>query len=327
MAEPLVSIIVNNCNYGRYLAEAIDSALAQDYANVEVIVVDDGSTDQSRAVLAGYADRVCPILKDNGGQGSAFNAGFAAAHGAVVNFLDADDHLAPDATRRAAAAMTDRRVAHWLAPLALIDAAGQALGRVFPAVPLADGDLRHRLLTFGPWAYPSTPNTGNFWARWYLEQVLPMPAERYRLGGDEYLAALSPLYGQVASSPLPGGDYRVHGANAYWRPRLHLEDVADDAFYFQRISNLMSEHATRLGLAVAPDTWPRRDWRQQVRLLLLARSGRRPQSPRPAEVLEAALTDQTRPLKKAVLLPLLAALLALPRRPAVAMGLKLLDRG
>ena len=89
----LVSIIINNYNYARFLRAAIDSALGQSYASIEVLVVDDGSTDQSRAIIDSYGDRVKSILKKNGGQASALNAGFAQCQGDIVIFLDADDVL------------------------------------------------------------------------------------------------------------------------------------------------------------------------------------------------------------------------------------------
>ena len=95
--EPLVSIIIDNFNYARFVSSAIDSALAQSYAPVEVIVVDDGSTDNSRDVIATYGDRISTIFKLNGGHASAFNAGFRASHGSIVMFLDADDLLLPNA--------------------------------------------------------------------------------------------------------------------------------------------------------------------------------------------------------------------------------------
>jgi glycosyltransferase involved in cell wall biosynthesis len=68
--EPLVSIIINNYNYARFLPPAIESALAQDLAGVEVIVVDDGSTDDSREVIERFGSDVTAVLKDNGGQAS-----------------------------------------------------------------------------------------------------------------------------------------------------------------------------------------------------------------------------------------------------------------
>ncbi len=98
---PLVSIIINNYNYGRFLAEAIDSALIQTHSRIEVIVVDDGSTDDSRAIIAGYGNRINTILKENGGQTSALNAGFAVSHGDLVCFLDSDDRLLPTAIEEA----------------------------------------------------------------------------------------------------------------------------------------------------------------------------------------------------------------------------------
>src|SRR5208283_183812 len=95
--RPLVSIVVTNYNYARYLRAAIDSALAQTYPHVEVIVVDDGSTDESREVIESYEKRVLPVIKANGGHGSAVNAGFVVSRGEIVIFLDADDELLPEA--------------------------------------------------------------------------------------------------------------------------------------------------------------------------------------------------------------------------------------
>src|SRR5579862_7959674 len=115
MTNGLASIIINNYNYGRFLPEAIDSALQQTYPHTEVIVVDDGSTDRSREIIAAYGDRIIPVLKENGGQTSAVNSGFAASHGDVVLFLDADDALEPSAVEQAVRALDDTVTvkAHW----------------------------------------------------------------------------------------------------------------------------------------------------------------------------------------------------------------------
>jgi len=91
MTSPSVSILINNYNYGRFLDDAVSSALGQTYQNVEVVVVDDGSTDNSREVLKKYEGRAKIILKENGGQASAFNAGFANSTGDIICFLDSDD--------------------------------------------------------------------------------------------------------------------------------------------------------------------------------------------------------------------------------------------
>src|SRR5437879_7689558 len=105
----LASIIINNDNYDVFLREAVDSALNQTYLNTEVIVVDDGSTDRSREIIASYGDQIIPVLKGNGGQASAFNAGFAASRGEVVFFLDSDDILLPTAVKNATKLFRDRK--------------------------------------------------------------------------------------------------------------------------------------------------------------------------------------------------------------------------
>ncbi|MFG6099690.1 glycosyltransferase [Leptothoe sp. ISB3NOV94-8A] len=94
--NPLVSILINNYNYGSFVSQSIDSALHQTYSNVEVIVVDDGSKDNSPEVIRSYGDNVIAVLKENGGQASALNAGFARSSGEIICLLDADDLYLPN---------------------------------------------------------------------------------------------------------------------------------------------------------------------------------------------------------------------------------------
>lgn len=101
------SVVVDSCNYRDFVAEAIDSVLTQTYPAAEIIVVDDGSTDGTPDLLRqryGAEARVHLILKDNGGQLSAFVAGVTAADGDVVCFLDADDAWEPDYLAQVASA-------------------------------------------------------------------------------------------------------------------------------------------------------------------------------------------------------------------------------
>lgn len=89
--QPIVSVIINNYNYKEFLKKAIDSALSQTYKNIEVIVVDDGSTDGSQDLITTYGNRIIPCCKDNGGQPSAMNVGFAKSRGDIICLLDSDD--------------------------------------------------------------------------------------------------------------------------------------------------------------------------------------------------------------------------------------------
>jgi glycosyltransferase involved in cell wall biosynthesis len=90
-----ISVIIPTYNYARFLREAIDSALAQTHAPLEVIVVDDGSTDETAQVLAEYGAKIRPLWQENQGVAAARNTGLAAARGEYVTFLDSDDVWKP----------------------------------------------------------------------------------------------------------------------------------------------------------------------------------------------------------------------------------------
>jgi glycosyltransferase involved in cell wall biosynthesis len=93
--EPLVSVIIPTYNRAASLAAALDSVLAQSYPKIEIVVVDDGSTDDTGAVVARYGDRIRFQLKPNGGVATARNVGLAAATGELLAFLDSDDVCLP----------------------------------------------------------------------------------------------------------------------------------------------------------------------------------------------------------------------------------------
>lgn len=90
-ANPLVSVIIPNFNHGRWIRDAIQSVLHQDYRNFEIIVVDDGSTDNSREVVAAFGNQVRYIWQENQGLSAARNTGIRAAKGTHIGLLDADD--------------------------------------------------------------------------------------------------------------------------------------------------------------------------------------------------------------------------------------------
>lgn len=93
--RPLVTAVIPTYNYGRFVAGAIDSVLAQTHAPLECVVVDDGSTDDTPAVLGAYGARIRVVRQENRGLSAARNAGVRAARGAYVAFLDADDAWKP----------------------------------------------------------------------------------------------------------------------------------------------------------------------------------------------------------------------------------------
>jgi glycosyl transferase family 2 len=215
VSSPLISIVITNFNYACYLPQSIDSALAQTYADTEVVVVDDASVDDSRDVIRGYGSRILPVLRErNGGHGAAFNAGFAATHGDVVVFLDADDYLYPDAVARVLSAWKPG-ISKVQYRLDIVDGAGRKLD-LFPApeVRFDSGDVVPRMLATG--RYETAVTSGNAFARGALEKILPVPEADFRMGAEGYLVTLAPFHGPVVSLNEPLGVYRQHGANA-WR--------------------------------------------------------------------------------------------------------------
>src|SRR6185312_8722565 len=154
--------INNNFTYARYLGEAVDSALNQTYPNVEVIVVDDGSTDNSREVVESYGDRIRSVFKSNGGQPSAINAGFQVSRGELIANLDSDDLYDHTAIERVVDTWSSKAVkAHF--PLRVIDSMGADCGALNPRARLAYGDVSKILLARGK--YISAPSTGNIYSR------------------------------------------------------------------------------------------------------------------------------------------------------------------
>jgi hypothetical protein len=260
----VISIVIVNHNYGRFVAAAIESALEQTHDRVEVIVVDDGSSDDSRAVIARYCDRVVTVLKENAGQASAFNAGFRHASGSAVIFLDADDLLDRGTVARVAAAFAGRpELAKVHYRLELIDGNGRPTGAVVPpaGLRLAAGDLRE-LIRLHPDDVPYPPASGNAYAAWALERVLPMPEEDFRLLADVYLLNLVPLLGPVEVLDGTGGRYRVHDANSHYASSLRLERVRATVRTTHATHGQMKKLAESLGLEGFPE--PERDDRSLV---------------------------------------------------------------
>jgi hypothetical protein len=211
---PRVSILINNFNYARFLARSIESALAQTYAALEVVVVDDASTDGSREVMRRYEGRIRTVrLASNSGQAGAINAGFRESSGEIVMLLDADDYLYPEAARQVVDAWSpERSKIHYR--LDLVDEDGGKIDLYPPPeVLLDDGDVRPLLLRRG--RYETTVTSGNAFGRRALERIMPVPEADFRISADGYLVTVAPFYGTVGVIDRPLGAYRLHGGNAW----------------------------------------------------------------------------------------------------------------
>jgi glycosyltransferase involved in cell wall biosynthesis len=250
------SIVISNHDYGAFLRDAVDSALGQQEADVDVVVVDDGSTDDSLAVLASYGQAIELVAKANGGQGSAINAGFRVARGDVVIFLDSDDVLEPTAARVAVAALAGGAVkAHW--PLRVMDVNGRLTGSLCPDVPLPSGDLRPAVVADGPGVLHFSPTSGNAFCRPFLESVLPLREGAFRHSPDKYLSWMATASGEIVTITEPLSRYRRHGTN--YSGRGSTDDLVPR--YAARSEDAFPDVARRLGVSPdAIDRWRSNDW-------------------------------------------------------------------
>lgn len=248
---PLVSIVICNYNYGRFIRSAICSALAQTYKNTEIIVVDDGSTDSSRATIDEFVltGDVKAIYQDNEGQYSAYNAGFAASSGAIVMFLDADDTYLPEAARVVVAAMNAGTAkAHFR--LSFIGPQGEVRDGRTPR-GLSCGAMGHLLATKGL-LYSSAPGSGNAYAREALTDLFPLPVTEDKHGADFFTIYGSCLKGMVVAVDSVLGHYRLHRSRDEEKASLVFGNAAklgnERERLEARISNFKLHIKQRLGV-------------------------------------------------------------------------------
>jgi hypothetical protein len=215
---PVVSILSNNYNYGRFLGEAVDSALTQSYPNIEVIVVDDGSTDNSREVLAAYGDRIRAVLKENGGQATAYNVGFAASKGDIICLLDADDIYKPDKVEHVVRILEDNPSFGWC--FDVVRQFDDRTGECYPWSTTHESgkwDVRAATAAGKPPLVP-TASSGLSFRRKTAEQIFPMP-ELMRIttgsSSDAYIKWIALALDEGWMSEAELTLMRVHSSNAY----------------------------------------------------------------------------------------------------------------
>jgi glycosyltransferase involved in cell wall biosynthesis len=258
------SVIISSYNYGRFLRDAIDSALQQTCPDTEVIVVDDGSADDSPAVIASYGDRIIAILKETGGQASALNAGFTVSCGEVIIFLDSDDVLLPTAVENAIGLFEDDQTTKVQWPLWSMDEQGRRGGRKICRRP-AEGDLRERVICDGPRSYAWPPTSGNAWSRTFLAKVMPIPEPEYQVSPDLYLHTLSPLLGPIKRLLEPQACWRAHGKNYTFKGSF-VEKLDRSIAVWDHSCSILKTYCQNHGIEVDPDNWNHHSWFYPLKL-------------------------------------------------------------
>lgn len=214
-SQPLVSVLIANHNYEDYIGLAIESVLAQTYSQLELIVCDDGSTDQSRAVIQHYAhdERVHVIQTDHQGQAAAWNAAYAIARGAILCTLDADDCFVPDKLATIVRYFQLHPAVGCLVhPMTVIDQTGHPIQQIPFLSRFAVGWIASAVVRRGGrWRF--MPASTLCFRRELAEAVFPIPETLFRRTADGFVFTLAPLLVEVGYVDEALCLYRVHGEN------------------------------------------------------------------------------------------------------------------
>lgn len=208
-----ITVIITAHNHGRFVEQAIDSVLSQDsrLGKVQIIVVDDGSTDDTAERVKKYRPRIEYCYKPNGGQAAALNFGLARATGEIIALLDADDYFLPGKLKRIvdafganpALVLVYHQLREWH------ERTGEE--RIWPFTSIS-GDFSRPGCEF--WEYVAQPTSAIALRRASLAPLMPIP-EKIAMLADCYLTSLIPFLGPILAVPEPLAVYRIHGANNF----------------------------------------------------------------------------------------------------------------
>lgn len=249
MASPFVTALIDTYNHESFIREAIASVLEQDFppAEMEVLVVDDGSTDRTPEIVRQFAPRVRLLRKVNGGQASAFNAGITEARGEIVAFLDGDDWWSSKKIRR---------VAQVFAASPEVGFVGHSITEVLPNGSHRVDELREE----ARFQVNSLETARLFRTRkdflgtsrmtirmGLLKGIAPVP-ETLFIQADEYLFTMAAVLSTVVVLAEPLTFYRHHGSNLFLISADDPAKVRRKLVVLQELSKELSESLRLLNL-------------------------------------------------------------------------------
>ncbi|MEK5040743.1 glycosyltransferase [Sporosarcina sp. FSL K6-3457] len=206
-----IFVAITNFNYGQYIGEAIESVLNQTYPNFQLVIVDDGSTDDSRAVIDMYAsehtNKITAIYKENGGQGSAFNVAYNLSEDFdIVTFLDADDYWFPNKLEEIVLYHKE------------FDVVEHSLETSLKTCLLKQtkNNLSERLKRYRT-AISFAPTSGLSYKKSVLDSIFPIPEHLTRICADTYINLVAVYNGaNICTLNQCLGFYRIHSDNNWF---------------------------------------------------------------------------------------------------------------
>lgn len=214
--KPLISVLIANYNYAKYIGETLESVLLQTYPHFEVIICDDGSTDNSCEVIEAYIQkdpRLKLVLKQNGGVASALNAAYRESSGQIVCLLDADDLWMPNKLQTVLEEFqSDPKCGFVIHNVIQIDGKGKSIKPTPMYRRLASGWMGPFALENGGFVYNIPPASALSIQRKVADVLFPIN-EVFVRNADSLVFRLAPFLTVIRSVPEVLSMFRLHGAN------------------------------------------------------------------------------------------------------------------
>ncbi|PZA09405.1 hypothetical protein DNX69_25250 [Rhodopseudomonas palustris] len=253
--EPLVSIVMPTRNHGRFIRASIDSVLSQDYPNIEFLVMDGASTDDTVDILNSYGDRIRWISEPDKGQADAINKGIARLHGDIVAYLNSDDILLPGAVAAAVACFREHPECDMIYGNAdYIDVDGRVIGAYATADYSLDR-LMHDCCVCQPAA---------FWRRRIADRIGTFDASLQTAMDYDYWLRIATSGGIIRHTPRKLAQSRLHE---------DAKTLAMRGIIYQEIFDICGRHGGYVSLNYFFGLWSYRfyeSWRGGERLRALA---------------------------------------------------------
>lgn len=238
--EPLVSVVVTNYNYSRFIKGAVESVLNQTYQNFEIVVCDDGSTDESPKILKKLSSsdgRIKTIFKENGGHASALNAALEQAKGDIVTFLDADDEWYSNRLKAVVDTFfAEPEVGVVVHHLRVEEETGKCILPFYPR-ELDKGWLLPKALRGEQINLP--PSSAIALHKTVCELIFPLPSS-FRSWADRLLVERASFISRVAAINTVLGIYRQHRSNLTGYAGPSSPEIAQHHLLLLR--NLLLDH-------------------------------------------------------------------------------------
>lgn len=212
-----ISVIIPNYNYGDFLTGTINSLLSQSEKIDEIIVVDDGSTDNSRSILEAYGDKIMAVFQENKGQAAAISNGYSKATGDLICLLDSDDYFAPDKIKILKQLYAEYPEVNWI-----FHDLAQINGKDIPVTGNIELD-KSKLRTIderegtksGKVGYDAPATSGLTFRKTFIDALFPLPAAESIYISDHYIKFYCLAMGSGLDLAQDLGGQLIHGDNLY----------------------------------------------------------------------------------------------------------------